>query len=173
MGGVCLSACWDRPPGCGPRDHPSQIALNFPLRYGPGDPLARSPSTSPLGVAWRPHTPWLDPPQFPPPLLVVGLETCKACWDTTPLGDLLQGMLAYNLQCMLGYHPPLWTVHCDRSYLMWLYSYFLEDVIARGGRSLLVVYFGFTSQLCVRVVPHGTKGTGPMVRHETSVFEIP
>ena len=25
----------------------------------------------------------------------------------------------------------------------------------------------------VRVVPHGTKGTGPMVRHETSVFEIP
>ena len=25
--------------------------------------------------------------------------------------------------------------------LMWLYSYFLEDVIARGGRSLLVVYF--------------------------------
>ena len=24
---------------------------------------------------------------------------------------------------------------------MWLYSYFLEDVIARGGRSLLVVYF--------------------------------
>ena len=25
----------------------------------------------------------------------------------------------------------------------------------------------------VRVVPHGTKGTSPMVRHETSVFEIP
>ena len=25
--------------------------------------------------------------------------------------------------------------------LMWLYSYFLEDVIAGGGRSLLVVYF--------------------------------
>ena len=25
----------------------------------------------------------------------------------------------------------------------------------------------------VRVVPHGMKGTGPMVRHETSVFEIP
>ena len=41
-----------------------------------------------------------------------------------------------------------------------------------GGRSLLVVYC-FTSQLTVRVVPHGTKGTGPMVRHETSVFEIP
>ena len=24
-----------------------------------------------------------------------------------------------------------------------------------------------------RVVPHGTKGTGPGVRHETSVFEVP
>ena len=100
--------------------------------------LARSPSTSPLGVACR--TPWPDPPQLPPwvwawtpqvwawrppslarspstspwvwawrpssqiplnfplgcgpgppsqiPLnfpLGVGLETCKACWDTTPL----------------------------------------------------------------------------------------
>ena len=41
-----------------------------------------------------------------------------------------------------------------------------------GGRSLLVVYC-FTSQLTVRVVPHGTKGTSPMVRHKTSVFEIP
>ena len=50
---------------------------------GPGDPLAR-----PLNF-----------------LLGVGLETCKACWDTPP-GDLLQGMLGYHLQCMLGYHPP-------------------------------------------------------------------
>ena len=45
-------------------------------------------------------------------------------------------------------------------------------VSSEGGRSLLVVCC-FTSQLSVRVVSHGTKGTGPMVRHETSVFEIP
>ena len=25
----------------------------------------------------------------------------------------------------------------------------------------------------LRVVPHGTKGTGPKVHHETSVFEVP
>ena len=38
-----------------------------------------------------------------------------------------------------------------------------------GAFSLCMFYF----QLSVRVVPHGTKGTSPMVRHETSVFEIP
>ena len=55
---------WDwRPPGCGSGDTPGQIPLNFPLGCGPGDPLVRSSSTSPL---------------------VVGLETCKVCWDTTP-----------------------------------------------------------------------------------------
>ena len=43
-----------RPPGCGPEDTP---------RCGPGDPPWPDPSTSPLGV---------------------GLETCKACWDSTP-----------------------------------------------------------------------------------------
>ena len=32
-------------------------------------------------------------------------------------------------------------MHRAGTCLMWLYSYFLEDVIARGGRSLLVVYF--------------------------------
>ena len=64
-GVVCLSACWDTPPGCGPGD---------PL-YGPGDP-----STSPLGVGLEPS--WPDPSTSP---LGVDLETCKACWDTTPL----------------------------------------------------------------------------------------
>ena len=51
------------PLGCGPGDlpPPGQIPLNFPLGCGLETPLARSPSTSTLGV---------------------GLETCKACWDT-------------------------------------------------------------------------------------------
>ena len=87
-----------------------------PPGCGPGDPPARSTSTSPLGVGLE--TPQPDPPQLPPwvwawrpPLarspstspLGVGLETCKACWDTPPpTGDLLQGMLGYHLQCMLG-----------------------------------------------------------------------
>ena len=57
--------------------------------------------------AWRP--PWPDPSTSP---LGVDLETpcckacwdttCNACWDTTPL---LQGMLGYHLQCMLGIPP--------------------------------------------------------------------
>ena len=78
--GVCLSVCWDRPPGVGLetpqpdppnlppwewawRPSPGQIPLNFPLGCGPGDPPSQIPSTSSLGV---------------------GLETCKACWVTTP-----------------------------------------------------------------------------------------
>ena len=66
------------PLGCGPGDPPpGQIPLNFPLGCGPGDP---------------------PPGQISLNSLDVGLETCMACWDTTPpLGDLLQ--------CMLGYHP--------------------------------------------------------------------
>ena len=50
-----------------------------PPRCGPGDPLARSPSTSPWVRAWRP--PCQIPLNFPQG---VGLETCKACWDTIP-----------------------------------------------------------------------------------------
>ena len=46
-----------------------------PPQCGPGDPPWPDPSSSPLGV---------------------GLETCTACWDTHPPGDL---------QGMLGYHP--------------------------------------------------------------------
>ena len=46
---------WRPPPGCGPWDHPPGC--------GTADPPRPDPSTSPLGV---------------------GLETCKACWDTTP-----------------------------------------------------------------------------------------
>ena len=53
-GAVCLSECWDTSSRCGPGD---------PSRCGPGDRHRLDPSTSPLGV---------------------GLETCKACWDTTP-----------------------------------------------------------------------------------------
>ena len=100
--GVCLSACWDRPPRCGPGDPPgvgletplarspstspmgggletplARSPLNFPLGCGPGDTLARSPSTSPLGVGLE--TPLARSPSISP--LGVGLETCKACWD--------------------------------------------------------------------------------------------
>ena len=52
--GVCLSACWDRLSSCGP---------DPPWVWAWRPPPVRSPSTSPLGM---------------------GLETCMACWDTTP-----------------------------------------------------------------------------------------
>ena len=66
--GVCLRACWDTPPRCGPGDPPWMWAwrpilartLNFP------------PGCGPRNLQCMLCTP-------PPP------ETCcKACWDTTP-----------------------------------------------------------------------------------------
>ena len=139
-GGVCLSACWDRPspqvwawrppwpdpsqlpswasawrpwpdppqlPPCvwawRPWPDPPQLPpwvwawrpwpdpLNFPLGCGPGDTLGPIPLNFSL---WCGHgdTPGQillifslgseDPPSQIP--LGVGLETCKACWDTTP-----------------------------------------------------------------------------------------
>ena len=95
------------PPGAGtplgPGTPPPDLAppepdppQNFPLGCGPGpDPpqfppwlwaWTRSPSISPLAVG-------LDQIPSTSPL-GVGLET--------PPGDLLQGMLGYHLQCMLG-----------------------------------------------------------------------
>ena len=63
--GVCLSACWDTPtpclPGCGPGDPPG-MGLDTPLGVGLETPQP-DPSSSPLDV---------------------GLEICKACWDTHP-----------------------------------------------------------------------------------------
>ena len=55
---------------------------------------------TPLGVALEKTPPWSDPSTSP---LGVDLETCKACWDTTT--PLVQGILGYHLQCVLGYHP--------------------------------------------------------------------
>ena len=75
---------WSRhPPEQAP---PEQTPLQqAPPGCGPGDPLGMGLET---------------PPPQPDPsisLLGVGLETCKACWDTTPPpGDLLQGMLGYH-----------------------------------------------------------------------------
>ena len=83
LGGVCLSACWDTPPGpghppawtpprygsrdlptgCGPGDPPSQTCQP-PPGCGPGDPPWPDPSTSPWMWAWRP--PWPDPSTYPP-----------------------------------------------------------------------------------------------------------
>ena len=54
--GVCLSACWDTP-GCGPGDPPGQTP-EAPPGCGPGDLQGM--------LGYHP------------------LETCKACWDTTP-----------------------------------------------------------------------------------------
>ena len=57
---------------------PGQIPLNFSLGWGPGpDP----PQLLPWVWPWSPppaRSPWTSP-------LGVGLETCKACWYTTPL----------------------------------------------------------------------------------------
>ena len=107
-----------------------QCMLGYtPPGCGPGDPPWPDPSTSPMGVGLEParHTGIPSPPRCGPgdppgcepgdpqpdpstSPLGVDLETCKACWDTTPPpGDLLQGILGYHLQCILGYHTPLWT----------------------------------------------------------------
>ena len=75
------------------RSPSSQIPLNFLLGCRPGDPMARSPSTSPLGVGLE--TPLARSPSTSPCVWAwksarharkpcPPLETCcKACWDTT------------------------------------------------------------------------------------------
>ena len=105
------------PPGCGPGDTP-QVWAWRPPRCGSGEPPGCGPGDTPHVWAWRPPRPdsttsplgvgLEDHPLLARPLnfpLGVGLETCKACCDTTLPGDLLQGMLGYHLQCMLGYTP--------------------------------------------------------------------
>ena len=86
------------PPECGPRD-PTGYGLETPQVWawrspgcepgdppecGSGDPPGETPQLLPWVWAWKPgrHA------GIPPP------------------GDLLQGMLGYHMQCMLGYHPP-------------------------------------------------------------------
>ena len=93
-----VAVCWGDLPQC---------MLGYPPpRCGPGDPPGCGPGETCLKVwTWRPPRP--HPSTSP---LGVGLETCKACWDTTLPGDL-QGMLGYLLQCMLGYHPPVTQNH--------------------------------------------------------------
>ena len=91
---VCLSACWDTPLGVG-LETPWVWAWNPPAG-GPRTPLGVGLET-PQVWAWRPPQvrplnlpPWMwawRPPPRPDPStspLGVGLETCKACWDTTP-----------------------------------------------------------------------------------------
>ena len=76
-----------------------QIPLNFPLVVG----LDRSPSNSPLAVGLDQIPlnftlgcgPGPDPLQLPPWV-----------WAWRPPGDLLQGMLGYHLECILGYYTP-------------------------------------------------------------------
>ena len=117
--GFCLTACWDaQPPGCGPGDPPS-CGPGYPPGCGPGDLPGCGPGDhpgvgletpqSPLGVGLE--TPLARPLNLPPgcgpgdPLLTrplnlplgVGLENCKACWDTTPTPGDLQGMLRHHL----------------------------------------------------------------------------
>ena len=91
--GVCLSAFWDRPPW---------VWAWRPPRCGPGDP-------APQVWAWRP--PWPDPPQLPPGC---GPGNLQGMLEYHPPRDLLQGMLGYHLQCMLGYHHPLVNRMTDR-----------------------------------------------------------
>ena len=72
-GGVCLSACWDTPPGVG---------LETPPQCGPGDTPRPDPSTSPWVWAWRPARHARIPP---PPGYLKGM-----------LGYHLQCMLGYH-----------------------------------------------------------------------------
>ena len=140
-------------PGCGPRDPPGvgpeaprcepgdpptqkcmpgdlldmgletpqarPLNLNFDPGCGPGTP-PQTPQLPHWVWNWRPHL----RPNHLTSNLGVELETCKACWYTTPYPGDLQGMLVYHplpwrparhagipptcprdLQCMLGYHP--------------------------------------------------------------------
>ena len=109
---------WSRHPPCVSLETtPGQIHLNFPLGCGSGDPpwpdppqlppwlwawrppLARFPSTSPLIVGLE-TPPWPDASQLPPGC---GTEKLQGMLGyQSPPGDLLQGMLGYHLQCMLG-----------------------------------------------------------------------
>ena len=77
---------WKPTPGCEPGDPPPGVSLETPQvwgwrppRCGPVDPPGQTPQLTPWVLSWRP--PRTDP-STPP--LGVGLETCKACWDTTP-----------------------------------------------------------------------------------------
>ena len=100
--GVCLSACWDRPPWVWAWRPPNQIPLNFPLGVGLDTPWPDPPQL-PWVWAWRP------PSQIPSTSpLHVGLETCKACWDTTHphLGDLLHGHAGIPAAMHAGIPPP-------------------------------------------------------------------
>ena len=103
------------------RMHSSRMrTVRCSSRHGGGVCTPPGAGTPPKQTLPREKAPtWPDPPQLPPWVwawtrspstspLGMGLETCKACWDTTPPpGDLVQDMLGYHLQCMLGYHPPV------------------------------------------------------------------
>ena len=83
------SKCWPGDPqarplifvlGCAPGDPPG-AGLETP-RCGPGDiSKCQTPQLPPLGVGLE--TPPGQTPQLCPPF-GVGLQTCKACWDTNP-----------------------------------------------------------------------------------------
>ena len=100
-GGVCLNACWDtpwvwawrHPMGVG-LETPQDVGLETPQVWAWRHPLRCGPGDTPWVWAWRPPrcgprdsprcapgdpTPRPDPSTSP---LCVGLETCKACWDT-------------------------------------------------------------------------------------------
>ena len=80
---------WTRSPSISPLAVGlDQIPLNFPLGCGPGDPPGHIPLNFPLGCG---------------PGNLQGMLGCHP----PPRWDLLQGMLGYHLQCMLGQHPPV------------------------------------------------------------------
>ena len=92
----------ETPPRCGPGDHP-RCGTGDPPGCGPGDTPSpqvwdwRHPLPPGVGLETHPPSQTPQPPHLgvgletPPParpsssLLCVGLETCKACWDTHPL----------------------------------------------------------------------------------------
>ena len=69
-GGICLSACWDTPPGCGPGDPPG---------VGLETPSGQTPQLPPWVWAWRPARHAGIPPVMhagiPPPLVNRILDT--------------------------------------------------------------------------------------------------
>ena len=86
-----------RPPRCEPGDPHWVWAWRPPPRP--------DPSTFPLGVGLE--TPLARSLNFPPGCGPGNLQGMLGYHPPPSPGDLLQGMLGYHLQWMLGCHPPL------------------------------------------------------------------
>ena len=104
-GGVCLSACWDKPRGMG-LETPQGVGLKTlwvwvwrPPRCGPENPPRPDPSTSALGVGWRTPAVWACRP------LWVWVWRPPRCGPGDPLGVGLETPVGVGLENPPGCGP--------------------------------------------------------------------